>query len=279
MNRRIIGHDWKGITRRDALGLLGAASAGLGLGTACGDAAESTTAGLGVGSPDEALLQCVLTPEATEGPFFVDEQLNRSDLLEGETDPAVLSGYPLSVDLAVYGVRGATCQPLVGAVVDIWQANVDGLYSDEPSNFVQTTETLGKKYLRALQITGDSGLVTFKTIYPGWYFTRTIHIHVKVRIFSMAGDKTFEANAQLYFSNAMNDAVLALPAYAARGPRSIPLNTNDQVYNGTGPGSGIDNVGLANGQVPPGDSSVAVLSAFDPMLGSRAALSVGVQLP
>ena len=127
-------------------------------------------------------------------------------------------------------------------------------------------------------MTGSSGIVSFKTIYPGWYATRTIHIHVKIRMYSAAGDKTLEANAQLYFADAMNDAVLALPAYAARGSRSIPRNTNDQVFNGTGPGSGIDNVGLPSGQIPPGAQTVATVTPLNVGSGSTASLTVAVKL-
>lgn len=281
MKTKRITHDERtAINRREALGLLGALSAGVGLGSAaCGSTAASALPDSGAGTADGgALPSCIVTPEAVEGPFFVDEKLNRSDLVAGETDPGVTSGYPLTIGLALAGVSGQSCQPLSGAVVDIWHANVNGLYSDEPSNFVQSVDTKGQKYLRAYQVTGPSGLVTFRTIYPGWYATRTIHVHVKVRLYSTAGEKTLEANLQLYFKDAMNDAVLALPAYAARGPRSIPKNTNDQVYNGTGPGSGIDNVGLPSGQVPPGDASVAIVSAFSAGAGSTASLSVGVRL-
>ena len=277
--KTITKNERPGMNRREALGLLGAVGAGVGLvGSACGSSSSASNDS-GVATPDDGSLPaCIVTPEAVEGPFFVDEKLNRSDLVTGETDAGITSGYPLTVGLALVGVNGQSCQPLSGAVVDIWHANVNGLYSDEPSNFVQSTDTQGKKYLRGYQLSGDSGLVTFKTIYPGWYATRTIHIHVKIRLYSPAGAKTLEANAQLYFTDAMNNAVMAVPAYAARGPRSIPKNTNDQVYNGTGPGSGIDNVGLPPNQVPPGDASVAMASAFAPRSGSTASLTIGVKL-
>jgi protocatechuate 3,4-dioxygenase beta subunit len=271
--KRILSMDRPGLNRREALSLLGVTGAGIGL-FACGGGSTST----GATTTDGAPPSCIVTPEATEGPFFVDEKLNRDDLVAGETGLGVTSGYPLTVRLTVIGVTGQSCQALPGAYVDIWHANVDGLYSDEPSNFVQSVETTGQTYLRAYQVTDNSGVVTFKTIYPGWYATRTIHIHVKVRLYSATGDKTLEANAQLYFEDTMNDSVLALPAYVARGARSVPKNTNDQVYNGTGPGNGIDSVGLPSGQVPPGDSSVALVSAFNAGSGSIASLSIGVKL-
>lgn len=279
----------KVLSRRQALGFLGSLGAGAGLALGCGsssgarttDAGQGTGHGGGIGTgggADAGLPSCIITPAATEGPFFVDEKLNRSDLITGETDPGTTAGYPLTVNLAVWGMNGQTCQALAGAYVDIWHANVNGLYSDEPANFVQSTDTKGQTYLRGYQVSGDNGVVTFRTIYPGWYATRTIHIHVKVRLYDPAGNKTLEANAQLYFEDAINDSILALPAYAARGPRSIPKNTNDQVFNGTGPGSGIDGVGLPSGQVPPGAASIAATTAFDSRTGSTATLKIGVQL-
>ena len=56
---------------------------------------------------------CVLTPAMTEGPFFVDERLNRSDLVADSTDPAVRNGYPLDLAVRVVSVR-AQCEPLAG---------------------------------------------------------------------------------------------------------------------------------------------------------------------
>lgn len=270
---------WNALNRREALEFLGAIGAGVGLGVGCSSTGDSASASLDSGAAaDAGVPGCVLSPIVTEGPFFVDEKLNRSDLVTGETDGGVTTGYPLTLALSILGITGQACQPLSNAYVDIWHANVPGLYSDEPANFIQSTDTMGQKYLRGFQITGNSGLVTFKTIYPGWYASRTIHIHVKVRLYSSAGDKTMEADCQAYFDDHMNDAVMALPAYGARGPRSIPKNTNDQVYNGTGPGSGIDNVGLPVGQVAPGDATIAKISPFAPNAGSAASLTLGVKL-
>src|SRR2546425_12557834 len=67
------------------------------------------------------------------------------------------------------------------AQVDVWHAYVEGIYSDEPSGRIQSKATVAEKYLRGYQISDQTGAVRFSTIYPGWYFGCTIHIHFKVR--------------------------------------------------------------------------------------------------
>ena len=57
--------------------------------------------------------------------------------------------------------------------MDIWHADAAGVYSDES---VEGTE--GLTYLRGYQVTDANGLVIFKTMFPGWYSGRTVHIHV-----------------------------------------------------------------------------------------------------
>jgi protocatechuate 3,4-dioxygenase beta subunit len=112
---------------------------------------------------------CVLTPAKTEGPYFVDERLERSDIRAGQ------AGVPLTLKLIVLDQDGG-CAPVAGAQVDIWHANHSGQYSDEAAN-----GTSGQTYLRGYQITDDQGAVTFTTIYPGWYRGRAVHIHSSSR--------------------------------------------------------------------------------------------------
>lgn len=83
------------------------------------------------------------TPQATEGPYFVDEMLNRSDIRVDPTDGSIQQGIPLTVVLYVYDVNEGTCIPIGGALVDIWHANASGAYSD-----VEQTGTAGTKFKR-----------------------------------------------------------------------------------------------------------------------------------
>jgi protocatechuate 3,4-dioxygenase beta subunit len=270
--------------RRDALGLLGAFGASAAV--ACGEDDDALApaeaagplnggiepAGAGLGTPS-----CILTPELAEGPFFVDERLERSDLVAGETLPGVTNGSPLILDLGIHRVDGADCSPFEGAIVDIWHADVGGLYSATASGFIQPTDTLGQTFLRAYQVVGADGRSSFRTIYPGWYATRTIHVHVKVR--AAIGGAMLEANTQVFFDDAITDEVFAGSEYLARGPRSIPGNTSDEIYNGTGVGRAIDTVGPPPGQARPGELMLAQLSRelIAGRAGHRARLDLAIR--
>ncbi len=73
---------------------------------------------------------CVVRPEQTEGPYFVDERLNRSDIRSDPTDGRVRPGTPLALTLAISRLGAGDCQPLPGAQVDIWHCDALGVYSD-----------------------------------------------------------------------------------------------------------------------------------------------------
>ena len=167
---------------------------------------------------------CAISPAMTEGPYFVDERLNRADLTTGATHAGVTQGLPLQLDINVVSARATGCLPLTGVQIDVWHADAEGTYSEFGSG-------TGQKFLRGYQVTGASGQVSFRTIYPGWYAGRAIHIHVKARLFNVAGNKTFEFNTQLFFDEAANDIVNARPTYNARGTRTT-RNSQDGIYAG-----------------------------------------------
>lgn len=203
-------------SRRTAL--MGAATAGLSL---FGARAASRRAAPRV--------DLVATPELTEGPFFVDTRLNRADLV-GETDRRwVTEGLPLRLRLTVYELDGEVGTPLPDAMVDVWHADAAGVYSGEPSSQIQREDTRGQSWLRGFQMSDRDGRAEFRTIYPGWYIGRTIHIHFKVRILDEQQRATYDFTSQLFFAEEQNDAVLARPPYDARGQRRV-RNERDGIY-------------------------------------------------
>lgn len=166
------------------------------------------------------------TPQQTEGPYFVDEMLNRSDIRSDSSDGSVQDGIPLRLIIHIYDFgRNGSCTPLKGAHVDIWHANSQGLYSD-----IQQAGTEGKKYLRGFQVTDDNGTVQFTTIYPGWYEGRTVHIHIKVRTLE-GPEKSFDWTSQLYLNDSITDEVHTQDPYSRHG---IPdtRNSQDGIYTG-----------------------------------------------
>src|SRR5207248_9185299 len=102
----------------------------------------------------------------------------RSDTKGGT---GVQSGVPLALTLNVSSYNNGTCSPVAGAQVHIWHCNAQGIYSDVQG---YTSEN----FLRGYQLTDSNGQVTFTTVYPGWYSGRTVHIHIKIRIFDSAGN-------------------------------------------------------------------------------------------
>ncbi len=168
---------------------------------------------------------CVVRPEQTEGPYFVDELLHRADLRTDPTDGTTRPGAPLDLTILVSRLAGERCQPLAGVQVDVWQCDHLGVYSDvEDPSF----STVGKKFLRGYQVTDEQGRAHFTTIYPGWYRGRTVHIHFKVRS-PRTQRPGFEFTSQLYFDDALTDRVHATSPYAERGTRTT-RNERDGIY-------------------------------------------------
>jgi protocatechuate 3,4-dioxygenase beta subunit len=165
---------------------------------------------------------CVLSPEMTEGPFFVDERLERADLVADAADePGMRGALPLLLTLAFVDARRA-CAPMTGLQVDVWHTDALGNYSD-----VQGQR--GRTFCRGYQVTDAAGRVSFRTVYPGWYPGRTIHIHVKARRFDANRRVTRDYTTQVYFDEQTNDTVMALPPYNRRGRRTTS-NARDGIY-------------------------------------------------
>lgn len=203
------------LTRREALAVLGASSALFFLG--CSDS-EATT------DPGETGA-CVVRPELTEGPYYVDEELNRSDLRSDPSDGTVRAGALLALTFNVARAGSNTCEPLAGAIVDVWHCDAEGAYSDVSEGGFNT---VGKKFLRGYQVTGSDGIARFTTIYPGWYRGRAVHIHFKVRS-SSSSSSAYEFTSQLFFDDALTDQVHAAAPYSAKGQRDT-RNSDDGIY-------------------------------------------------
>ncbi|MBW4574252.1 MAG: intradiol ring-cleavage dioxygenase [Aphanothece sp. CMT-3BRIN-NPC111] len=172
---------------------------------------------------------CVVSPQQTEGPYFVDEKLNRSDIRFDPSDNSVKDGVPLQLTLRVSQVSSNGCLPLAGASVDVWHCDAVGIYSGVTD---RSSSTVGKKFLRGYQVTDANGTVRFTTIYPGWYPGRTVHIHFKVRTNATSG-QNYEFTSQLYFDDSITDRVYVQAPYASKGQRR-QKNTEDRIFRDGG---------------------------------------------
>lgn len=208
------------LSRREVMVLLGGASAAWLIGGLPTNARAV---------PVTSQSPCIVRPEQTEGPYFVDERLHRSDIRSDPTDKRVMPGTPFTLTFQIMGLRAGHCEPVPHAQVDIWHCDAAGVYSDvEDPGF----DTNGKKFLRGYQMTDAHGQAQFLTIYPGWYPIRTVHIHFKIRTASVA-HRSFEFTSQLYFPDAVTDRVHAALPYSSSGPRRVK-NQQDSIFRNGG---------------------------------------------
>lgn len=168
---------------------------------------------------------CVVRPELTEGPLFVEEDLNRSDIRVDPSNGQMSEGVQLELTFRVSSIAASACTPLAGVQVDIWHCDAYGIYSDTTELGMQT---VGQKFLRGYQITDENGTAHFTTIYPGWYGGRAVHIHFKMR----TGDG-YDFTSQLFFDESLTDEVFAQTPYNSRGERTL-RNDNDGIFGQSG---------------------------------------------
>ncbi len=183
--------------------------AGADLATAGSDAAQAS--------------ECVLTAEQEEGPFYIAVDAIRSDITDGK------AGVPLALTFTIIDVT--TCQPLANAALDIWHCDYTGIYSDEASQ-----STTGQTFHRGVQITNAAGQASFASVFPGWYDGRTIHVHIKVHIGGAASGSTYSGGhvshtGNVFFPQALNDAVAAVSPYDTGDTNARTLNANDNVWS------------------------------------------------
>jgi protocatechuate 3,4-dioxygenase beta subunit len=162
---------------------------------------------------DGCTSSCRAWPEQDEGPYHREEAPVRRDVVDDAP------GLPLALGLALLDERQ---DPAVGAAVEIWQCDALGRYSGFPPPAPPTDYVADRMFLRGVQGTDDRGAVEFRTVYPGWYPGRTIHIHLRAHV----GGRTF--TSQLYFPEDVNEEVLARSPYAARPGRDTS-NDRDSI--------------------------------------------------
>jgi protocatechuate 3,4-dioxygenase beta subunit len=227
------------LSRREVLALIGAGgtaaflaactpsgSAGATTGASAGGSAAASATALATASAAlaTALPACVVAPELTEGPYYVDVELERSDIRTNTTDNVASQGAPLQLEWIVSQADGSSCMPMEGVIVDVWHCDALGVYSAVQGN--------SANFLRGFQRTDAQGLAKFTTIYPGWYQGRAVHIHFKIRTDPDAS-AGFEFTSQLFFDDELSRSVFATGVYAQKGPQDQP-NSSDQIFNQSG---------------------------------------------
>lgn len=130
---------------------------------------------------------CPPTPRQTEGPYYppkaqIDAQLDKDNdltIVKGQQGRA--AGQVLYVVGQILDTR---CRPIIGALVEIWQASEGGRYRHPRDT--QNPAPLDPQFQYWGKFTTDKeGRYLFKTIKPGAYpagrtWMRPSHIHFKV---------------------------------------------------------------------------------------------------
>ncbi|MFJ9865300.1 intradiol ring-cleavage dioxygenase [Streptomyces sp. NPDC101165] len=212
-----------------------------------------------------------LTSELVEGPYYIDADKIRQDVTEDE------EGIPLALTLKV--IDAETCKPLRDAAVDIWHCNALGVYSGyeamgsggggggpAPSGTPTETPTGtptgappsggpgggggghqeptdDERYLRGTWRTDRHGHVTFRTVFPGWYQGRCVHIHVKVHVDGTWTDAGYEGGhtchtGQLFFAEKAVLLTGDVEPYSTNTTTRTTLD-EDTIYPGNGHAGGL----------------------------------------
>jgi protocatechuate 3,4-dioxygenase beta subunit len=220
------------LSRRGLIGVFGGGVASVAFGARALDA---------FGADNADVATCVLTPEVTEGPYWIDSNLTRYDVRAGRP------GLPLVLAFTI--VNAKTCKPIKGADVEIWHADASGEYSGFDSGSSGGGPGGGSgpqtktRYLRGHQRSDALGKASFLTIFPGWYQGRTPHVHMKVHVGS--ADRVVHTG-QVFFNEAIQASVYRSGAYAGRGQADTP-HSRDSIYAQAGGSRAVVKLGRRPG--------------------------------
>ncbi len=165
---------------------------------------------------------CSASPTETEGPFPTKTP---SSLVTGNIT-SDRTGVPFTIKITINN-RNNNCAALAGAIVDIWHCDKDGAYSEYGGSGMQATNYTSVHFLRGRQVTDSSGLVTFISIFPGWYSGRAPHIHVHV--YSASGTSLLVT--QIAFpTDVCNTVYTTATNYYTKGKQDTS-NASDNVFS------------------------------------------------
>ncbi|WP_327396033.1 intradiol ring-cleavage dioxygenase [Streptomyces phaeochromogenes] len=261
----------RNVTRRKVVVAGGAAVAAVGVGgtiAATANAGQTKKGASPTASSTSSETCYKLTSETTEGPYYIDADKLRQDITEDR------EGIPLTLRLKV--IDNETCKPIRNAAVDIWHCDALGLYSgyedlssggggggtppsgtptDVPTGTPTGSPPAGgggggheeptddKRYLRGTWKTDKQGFVTFKTVFPGWYRGRCVHIHTKVHVSGTWTDAGYEGGntchtGQFFFDEESVLASAEVEPYSTSTTERTTL-TEDTIYDQSGTAGGL----------------------------------------
>ena len=145
---------------------------------------------------------CIESPTEVVGPFphKTPSQVINENIVGDRV------GIPLLINFKIQNVNN-DCQPLAGVLVDVWQCDAKGNYS-EYSGQIEGDFT-GQNFLRGRQTSDASGNASFISIYPGWYPGRAPHLHVEV----LTSSGVSLLVTQVAFPEDISSSVYGAPGY------------------------------------------------------------------
>lgn len=196
---------------------------------------------------------CTAAAQETAGPFptINPDTLVRSNIIGTRT------GVPFTINITVKNINNS-CNAVGGVIVDIWHCDKDGYYSEYGGSGMQTVDYTSETFLRGRQTTDSNGLVTFTSIFPGWYSGRATHIHVHI----YTADGTSLAISQIAFPEGTGSAVETVNASTAngytKGMTGYTYNASDNVFSdGTSTEMGTVTGDITNGYAIAWDAYVS----------------------
>ncbi|RMD42460.1 hypothetical protein DV735_g2672, partial [Chaetothyriales sp. CBS 134920] len=172
---------------------------------------------------------CILTPEVTDGPYYVWGELIRQDVKEDLYSDGV------DLYLEVQYLDVTTCEPVPDVYVDIWNANATGVYSGISVSGNYAADGYNSTYLRGIQPTDSDGVATFETIFPGHYEGRATHTHLlaHTNVTINEANQTLAVGTgsvvhigQLFWNELLRSAVEAVSPYSDN-TQAVTTNAED----------------------------------------------------
>ncbi|KAI0318283.1 Intradiol ring-cleavage dioxygenase, partial [Amylostereum chailletii] len=174
---------------------------------------------------------CVLAPETTQGPYYVNGEYVRTDIREDQ------EGVDLYVDVQLIDV--STCEPVPDVFIDFWHANATGVYSGivaSGNGNSGDASNLNTTFLRGIQETNADGVAQFITVFPGHYTSRATHIHILAQENgTTSANGTYKATdvkhvGQFFFDQDLITSVETTAPYSTN-TQTLTTNADDQIMS------------------------------------------------
>ncbi|KAI1410365.1 aromatic compound dioxygenase [Hypoxylon sp. FL1857] len=184
---------------------------------------------------------CLLTPEVTQGPYYVGGEYVRENIIEDQ------AGIDTVLDYQVIDIN--TCEPVAGVYVEMWHCNATGVYGGivASGNGDSSDETnINNTWLRGIQKTDSDGVAQFESIFPGHYTGRATHIHIMIHqnavllANSTLGNNVSASHVgQAFFDQDLINTVELTKPYNTN-TQELTLNADDGILSQEAATDGVD---------------------------------------